>query len=116
MYIIIVLCIIVKRLEFVLLQIMEEIHQHGIHVYPLPECDTDEEEDYKLQVSIFYALKKHVRKKQDYKLQVSIFYALKQHVRKKTRLQTTGIYILCSEPTREKKNKITNYRYLYFML
>ncbi|XP_018013876.1 septin-1 isoform X2 [Hyalella azteca] len=31
-------------------KVMDEIQQHGIHVYPLPECDTDEEEDYKLQV------------------------------------------------------------------
>ncbi|KAF2347474.1 Septin-type guanine nucleotide-binding (G) domain [Trinorchestia longiramus] len=32
-------------------KVMDEIQQHGIHVYPLPECDTDEEEDYKLQYS-----------------------------------------------------------------
>jgi len=31
-------------------KIMDEIKEHGIHIYPLPECDTDEEEDYKKQV------------------------------------------------------------------
>ncbi|KAK7075926.1 septin 2 [Halocaridina rubra] len=31
-------------------KILDEIEEHGIHIYPLPDCDTDEEEDYKEQV------------------------------------------------------------------
>lgn len=29
---------------------LDEIEENGIHIYPLPDCDTDEEEDYKEQV------------------------------------------------------------------
>lgn len=32
-------------------RIMEEIVANGIKVYPLPDCDSDEDEDYKEQVS-----------------------------------------------------------------
>ena len=28
---------------------MEEIAKHGIEIYPLPDCDDDEDEDYKQQ-------------------------------------------------------------------
>lgn len=31
-------------------QVLDEIEENGIHIYPLPDCDTDEEEDYKEQV------------------------------------------------------------------
>lgn len=31
---------------------MEEIEREGIKIYPLPDCDSDEDEDYKEQVSI----------------------------------------------------------------
>ena len=27
-------------------QIMDEIRQHGIHLYDFPECDQDEDEDF----------------------------------------------------------------------
>lgn len=29
---------------------MEEIEREGIKIYPLPDCDSDEDEDYKEQV------------------------------------------------------------------
>ncbi|EDX18533.1 GD17531 [Drosophila simulans] len=29
---------------------MQEIESHGIKIYPLPDCDSDEDEDYKEQV------------------------------------------------------------------
>ena len=32
-----------------LLQIMKQIDAEGIQLYPLPECDEDEDEDYKEQ-------------------------------------------------------------------
>lgn len=31
-------------------QVMEEIGREGIKIYPLPDCDSDEDEDYKEQV------------------------------------------------------------------
>lgn len=31
-------------------QVMEEIEANGIRIYPLPDCDSDEDEDYKEQV------------------------------------------------------------------
>ncbi|XP_045618117.1 septin-1 isoform X2 [Procambarus clarkii] len=31
-------------------KVLDEIEENGIHIYPLPDCDTDEEEDYKEQV------------------------------------------------------------------
>lgn len=33
-------------------RVMEEINSHGIKIYPLPDCDSDEDEDYKEQVNI----------------------------------------------------------------
>jgi len=33
-------------------KIMQEIAANGIKVYPLPDCDSDEDEDYKEQVLI----------------------------------------------------------------
>jgi len=29
---------------------MEEIEANGIKIYPLPDCDSDEDDDYKEQV------------------------------------------------------------------
>lgn len=31
-------------------KIMEEIEANGIKIYPLPDCDSDEDDDYKEQV------------------------------------------------------------------
>lgn len=33
---------------------MEEIEREGIKIYPLPDCDSDEDEDYKEQVMFIY--------------------------------------------------------------
>jgi hypothetical protein len=32
---------------------MEEIESNGIKIYPLPDCDSDEDEDYKEQVGMY---------------------------------------------------------------
>jgi septin 2 len=32
-------------------RVLEEIAENGIRIYNLPDCDTDEDEEYKLQVS-----------------------------------------------------------------
>lgn len=32
-------------------RILQEIHENGIRIYSLPDCDSDEDEDYKVQVS-----------------------------------------------------------------
>lgn len=32
-------------------RVMEEINANGIKIYPLPDCDSDEDEDYKEQVN-----------------------------------------------------------------
>jgi hypothetical protein len=32
---------------------MEEIESNGIKIYPLPDCDSDEDEDYKEQVGLY---------------------------------------------------------------
>lgn len=33
-----------------IIKILEEIKDNGIKIYPLPDCDSDEDEDYKEQV------------------------------------------------------------------
>ena len=33
-------------------KILDEITENGIRIYPLPDCDSDEEDDYKEQVRI----------------------------------------------------------------
>lgn len=38
-------------LFFSVSQVMEEIEKNEIKIYPLPDCDSDEDEDYKEQVS-----------------------------------------------------------------
>jgi septin 2 len=35
-------------------KIMEEIEANGIKIYPLPDCDSDEDDDYKEQVQENY--------------------------------------------------------------
>jgi septin 2 len=35
-------------------KIMEEIEANGIKIYPLPDCDSDEDDDYKEQVQEDY--------------------------------------------------------------
>jgi septin 2 len=46
-------------------KIMEEIEANGIKIYPLPDCDSDEDDDYKEQVQewIFFTLKLKLKKK-----------------------------------------------------
>ena len=39
---------IAKDLHFTF-QIMDQIEDYGIKIYPLPDCDTDEDDDYKEQ-------------------------------------------------------------------
>lgn len=33
-------------------RILDEINSNGIKIYPLPDCDSDEDEDYKEQVTL----------------------------------------------------------------
>lgn len=37
-------------------QVLEEIEKHEIKIYPLPDCDSDEDEDYKDQVFLYSAM------------------------------------------------------------
>lgn len=37
-------------ISFVIIQVLDQIAEHGIRIYPLPECDSDEDEEYKEQV------------------------------------------------------------------
>ena len=39
-----------KEIQRLKLRILEEIKENGIKIYPLPDCDSDEDEDYKEQV------------------------------------------------------------------
>lgn len=39
-----------KEINRLKLRILEEIKENGIKIYPLPDCDSDEDEDYKEQV------------------------------------------------------------------
>lgn len=41
-----------KEVQKLKTKIMEEINSNGIKIYPLPDCDSDEDEDYKEQVLI----------------------------------------------------------------
>lgn len=41
-----------KEMQRLKKKVMEEIAAHGIRIYSLPECDSDEDEEYKEQVSI----------------------------------------------------------------
>jgi septin 2 len=40
-------------------KIMEEIEANGIKIYPLPDCDSDEDDDYKEQVQEWIFLHKN---------------------------------------------------------
>lgn len=39
-----------KEVQKLKKRIMDEINTNGIKIYPLPDCDSDEDEDYKEQV------------------------------------------------------------------
>lgn len=39
-----------KEVQKLKARVMEEINTNGIKIYPLPDCDSDEDEDYKEQV------------------------------------------------------------------
>lgn len=41
-----------KEVQKLKSRILEEINLNGIKIYPLPDCDSDEDEDYKEQVTI----------------------------------------------------------------
>lgn len=41
-----------KEMQRLKKKIMDEIEANGIRIYSLPECDSDEDEEYKEQVSI----------------------------------------------------------------
>ncbi|KAH8339678.1 hypothetical protein KR074_002934 [Drosophila pseudoananassae] len=43
-------CLTKKEILRLKCRIMQEIESHGIKIYPLPDCDSDEDEDYKEQV------------------------------------------------------------------
>lgn len=43
-------CLTKKEIERLKCRIMQEIEANGIKIYPLPDCDSDEDEDYKEQV------------------------------------------------------------------
>uniref|UniRef100_A0A1B0A9Y6 Septin-type G domain-containing protein n=2 Tax=Glossina TaxID=44049 RepID=A0A1B0A9Y6_GLOPL len=43
-------CLTKKEILRLKCRIMQEIEDHGIKIYPLPDCDSDEDEDYKEQV------------------------------------------------------------------
>ncbi|XP_034828218.1 septin-1 [Maniola hyperantus] len=43
-------CLTKKEVQRLKSRVMEEIEREGIKIYPLPDCDSDEDEDYKEQV------------------------------------------------------------------
>lgn len=43
-------CLMRTEMQRLKQRVMQEIAEHGIKIYPLPECDSDEDEDYKEQV------------------------------------------------------------------
>lgn len=43
-------CLTKKEIESLKTRILKEIENNGIKIYPLPDCDSDEDEDYKEQV------------------------------------------------------------------
>ncbi len=44
-------CLTMKEIARLKQRVLEEIAENGIRIYNLPDCDTDEDEEYKLQVS-----------------------------------------------------------------
>lgn len=43
-------CLTKKEIESLKTRILKEIENNGIKIYPLPDCDSDEDEEYKEQV------------------------------------------------------------------
>lgn len=43
-------CLTKKEVERLKARVLKEIENNGIKIYPLPDCDSDEDEDYKEQV------------------------------------------------------------------
>lgn len=43
-------CLTKKEIERLKSRVLKEIENNGIKIYPLPDCDSDEDEDYKEQV------------------------------------------------------------------
>lgn len=43
-----------KEMQRLKKKVMEEIEANGIRIYSLPECDSDEDEEYKEQVSGYF--------------------------------------------------------------
>lgn len=43
-------CLTKKEMERLKTRVLKEIENNGIKIYPLPDCDSDEDEDYKEQV------------------------------------------------------------------
>jgi hypothetical protein len=43
-------CLTMKEIARLKQRVLEEIAENGIRIYNLPDCDTDEDEEYKLQV------------------------------------------------------------------
>lgn len=43
-------CLTKKEMERLKSRVLKEIENNGIKIYPLPDCDSDEDEDYKEQV------------------------------------------------------------------
>lgn len=44
-------CLTKKEIQRLKCRIMQEIEDNGIKIYPLPDCDSDEDEEYKEQVN-----------------------------------------------------------------
>lgn len=42
-----------KEMQKLKKKVLDEIAEHGIRIYSLPECDSDEDEEYKEQVCEF---------------------------------------------------------------
>jgi septin 2 len=56
-------CLTMKEIGRLKQRILEEIAENGIKIYSLPDCDSDEDEEYKLQVFIqnrYSALEMHL--------------------------------------------------------
>ena len=43
-------CLTMKEIGRLKERVLEEIAENGIKIYNLPDCDSDEDEEYKLQV------------------------------------------------------------------
>ena len=41
-------CLTVKEIAALKLRILDEIAENGIKIYSLPDCDSDEDEEYKV--------------------------------------------------------------------